>query len=81
MEAWYLLGFSLVKLAKWKNASECMKNVEMLIEKFKVADPELLEGTKELRAAISKADTKMEDDGFDTYSEEDVSEEDDEKMS
>jgi len=72
-----LLAFSLVKLGKWKNATECIKNVEMLVEKFKVEDQELLEGTKELKQAIAEQDVKMEgeEEGFETYSEEDVSDE------
>jgi len=90
-EAWYLLAFSLVKLNKMKNASECIKNVEMLMEKQKITEKELVDGTNELKQTIAKGlrsaqkqddedmgDGGEEEEGYETYSEEDVS--DDEEM-
>lgn len=54
-EAWYLLGFCLVKLKKFKNANECIKNVELLIEKQNIQDTDLLAGTRELRGTINNS--------------------------
>ena len=53
-EAWYLLAFSLTKLAKYNNANECIRNVELLIEQQKILDEELVSGTKELRSEINQ---------------------------
>lgn len=82
-DSWYLLAFSLVKLKKFKNANECIKNVELLIESQKIQDPELLQGTKELRTTIKEGlgkqdedEMKDEEEGYETYSEEDVSDDD-----
>lgn len=48
VEAWYLLAFSFVSLKKYVNAEECCKNVKNLIIKFKILDPELEAGTREI---------------------------------
>ena len=89
-ESWYLLAFSLVKMKKFKNANECMKNVELLMESQKITDEELKQGSKELRITINEnlqpSEAEMEDEGasegegdgegYETYSEEDVSDDD-----
>mmetsp|Transcript_16103 Transcript_16103/g.27211 ORF Transcript_16103/g.27211 Transcript_16103/m.27211 type:complete len:98 (-) Transcript_16103:104-397(-) len=89
-EAWYLLAFCLVKLKKMRNANECLKNVEMLIEKQNITEEELVQGTRELRQTINQGletqknaeeaeegEEKMDlgEEGYETYSEEDVSDE------
>lgn len=48
MEAWYLLAFSLFRLKKYATAEECCANVRNLIIKFKIADPDLEQGTLEI---------------------------------
>ena len=88
-ETWYLLAFSLFKLEKFLNARECIKNVELLIEKQKITDDsELIEGTKELKEGIQAKLENMEakeakdeemiqdgEEGYETVSEEDISDE------
>ena len=54
VEPWYLLSFSLVRLKKYQNAWECLKNVKNLIEKQKITNQEFLEGTRELEEKIGK---------------------------
>lgn len=82
-----MLAFSLVKLKKFKNANECLKNVELLTETQKITDQELLQGTKELWDTVRQQlqdpedmgeQEQNEEEGYETYSEEDLS--DDEKM-
>lgn len=44
-EGWYLLAFSHFNLKKYKNAKECIKNVQTVMEKTKNDDMELKIGT------------------------------------
>ena len=95
VETWYLLAFCLCKLKKFQNAEECMKNVKMLIEKQKITDQEFLVGAQELEETLANGlskekkgnakaqqDAEMadEDEGYETYSEEDVSDCSDDDM-
>lgn len=80
IEGWYLLAFSLTKLKKYLNAEECCKNIKTLIEKFKVIDPEMEAATIEIYEQIKphlkdRAKEKVEDDGFETVSEDENSDE------
>ena len=54
IEAWYLLAFALFRNNKYKTAEECCTNVRNLIIKFKVADPELEAGTREIYEEIQR---------------------------
>lgn len=92
VETWYLLAFCLCKLKKFKNAEECITNVQELIQKQKIKDQEFLTAADEIEETIKKGlakqpnqtnDQQMQDggqeegdDGYETYSEEDVSDED-----
>ncbi len=85
VEAWYLLAFGLFRLKKYATAEECCQNVKNLIIKFKIVDPDLEAGTKEIYDEICKWKAKQttssgqqqvmdgaEDDEWATDSEEDV---------
>jgi len=75
-------------LDKHTNANECIQNVEMLIKKQKITNQEFIDGTKELKdtitAKLGPSDNVMGDDqdmeedgeGYETYSEEDCSDDD-----
>ena len=85
VETWYLLCFCLVKAKKYQNANECVKNIYMLVQKQHISNEEFLEATKELEQTILKEtgvqqdhenDVEMEDGGYETYSEEDISDDD-----
>ena len=85
VETWYLLAFCLCKLEKFTNAQECINNVNMLIKKQKITNDEFLVGTQELEQTVAKAlkkdhkeaDENMDEDGgYETYSEEDLSDDD-----
>ena len=58
VEAWYLLAFGLFRLKKHATAEECCKSVKNLIEKFKIVDPELEAGTREIYEEIQKMRAK-----------------------
>lgn len=95
-EAWYLLAFSYFNLKKYENAHECCKNVKTMMIKLKVQDAELKIGYEELWTAILKAmgknhpsaikeegqddDEMGEDDGYETVSQEDISDDEDAEM-
>ena len=82
VEAWYLLAFGLFRLKKYATAEECCQNVKNLIIKFKIVDPDLEAGTKEIYDEICKWKAKQtsgqaavenaEDDEWATDSEEDI---------
>lgn len=59
VECWYLLCFSFVKLKKYQNATECAKNIKLLISKQKITNDEFIQATEELEKTI-KAETKQE---------------------
>lgn len=88
VETWYLLGFSHCKLKKYTNAKECVDNVKQLIKKQKITNDEFIIATEELVENIKNAlgkDHKMESDndeadGYETYSEEEVSSDEENKM-
>ena len=94
VEAWYLLAFALFRLKKYATAEECCISVRNLMLKFKIADPELEGGTREIYEEIQKHKAKTEsqenaaaaedgnnDDEWATDSEEDVDADDqDEEM-
>ena len=54
VEAWYLLAYSLFKLKKWVSAGDCCKSVKNLILKFKINDPDLESGTREIWEVVQK---------------------------
>lgn len=92
-ETWYLLAFSHFNLKKYKNAKECVKNVTQVMEKTKSKDMEMKMATQELKQKILEELIKKnqdsdseneqmeeeakEDDGYQTYSEEDLSDDSD----
>ena len=91
VEAWYLLAFALFRLKKYATAEECCISVRNLMLKFKIADPELEGGTREIYEEIQKHKAKTDnaaaaedgnnDDEWATDSEEDVDADDqDEEM-
>ncbi len=59
VEAWYLLAFGLFRLKKYATAEECCQNVKNLIIKFKIVDPDLEAGTKEIYDEICKWKAKQ----------------------
>lgn len=54
VESWYLLCYSFVKLAKFQNANQCLKNIQNLIQKQKITNDEFLSATAELEHTIIK---------------------------
>ena len=42
LEAWFLLATNLCHLKKFDSAKECLKNIELLIKKFKINEQELI---------------------------------------
>ena len=91
VEAWYLLAHALFRLKKYATAEECCVNVRNLIIKFKIVNPMLEAGTREIyeeiqvhKAKLAKKaeETKQaagggEEDEWATESEEDVDNDDD----
>lgn len=80
IEGWYLLAFCLTKLKKYLNAEECCRNIKALIEKLKIIDPEMEAATIEIYEQIKphlkdRVKAKVEDDGFETVSEDENSDE------
>jgi predicted Zn-dependent protease len=81
VESWYLLAFSMCKVKKYANANECIKNIKMLSEKQKITNSEFLSATEELEQTIAKELSKQKKEekedadmeGFETYSEEELS--------
>lgn len=53
-DVWYMLAFVLLKLGKYDSSRECLKNTFMLIQKFKLHDPELNAGAEELQKELDK---------------------------
>lgn len=53
-EAWYLLAFALFRLKKYATAEECCVNVRNLIIKFKIVDPDLEAGTREIYEEVCR---------------------------
>ena len=93
VEAWYLLAFALFRLKKHATAEECCENVRNLIIKFKIVDPDLEAGTREIYEEICKWKAKNnkdkpaaatekqgEDEEWATDSEEDIDGDEDEDM-
>jgi hypothetical protein len=90
VESWYLHAYSFCKLNKTQNALECIKNIHALVDKQKITNQEFLEATTELEKEVSKSIKKLDkisqdvqmdnDEGYETYSEEDVSGDEDEQM-
>lgn len=108
IEAWFLLANNLCHLKKYDSSLECLKNIDLLMSKHKVTDPDLVKAVEDIRrrvnigqgknAASGKAnaspaessdqimDKQMNDgnsdddgeEGYETYSEEDVSDDEDE---
>ena len=58
IEAWYLLAFALFRLKKYATAEECCTNVKNLAIKFKVVNPELEAGTREIYEELMKHKAK-----------------------
>jgi len=92
VEAWYLLAFALFRLKKYATAEECCENVRNLIIKFKIMDPDLEAGTREIYDEIcawkaknnkdkpAAAEKEGEDEEWATDSEEDIDGDEDEDM-
>ena len=96
VEAWYLLAFAFFRLRKYATAEECCANVGNLITKFKIIDPDLEAGVREIHQEILKQKAKApaetvtaaaaaggdEDEDWATDSEEDIDgdEDQDEEM-
>ena len=92
VEAWYLLAFAFFRLRKYATAEECCANVGNLITKFKIIDPDLEAGVREIHQEILKQKAKApaetaaagndEDEDWATDSEEDIDgdEDEDEEM-
>ena len=109
IEAWFLLANNLCHLKKFDSSKECLKNIDLLIAKHKINDPELQKALEDIRRKVQKGlssdsssaqtskskDQKMitdtgkdsgdaddgewedaDEEGFETYSEEDVSDDD-----
>ena len=60
VEAWYLLAFALFKRKKYATAEECCINVRNLYTKFKLLDPELEAGTREIYEEVQKHKAKLQ---------------------
>ena len=112
LEAWFLLASNLCHLKKYDSSKECLKNIDLLMEKYKVKEPELNKAVEDIKRKVQKGLTNKntssnnnqqanninanaaasdqamnevdeqqvgeDDEGFETYSEEDVSDDEEE---
>lgn len=54
LEAWFLLASNLCHLKKYDSAKECLKNIDLLIEKFKITEPELVKAVEDIKRRVQK---------------------------
>jgi len=52
LETWFLLAKNLCVLKKYESAQECLKNIDLLVGKFKLKEPELLKYIEDVRRTV-----------------------------